>query len=392
MAAALFDKAREAHLAGRTAEAEAGYRKAIARGQEPRASAVNLGTLLNDQYRFAEARELLEYALRLRPDRVDTLRALGRTLVGLLDGAAAEPVLRRATELDPSSDTIKYRLGWALLMQGRYLEGWPWLEHRPSRMETNPLARARTPEWKGEPLHGKSILIWGEQGLGDEIQAARFVPWVRELGARRITLAVQAPNVRLLAQTGADAVIPRAGQLNVAVFDYWVLLWSLPGRLGVSWETVPGAPYLTPPAMSAATPPGGEVGVAWEGNPANPNDRQRSIPARGRGEGLPGAVQLAPQGDTLDSLGQLAPLSEVVAVDTAWAHLAGAMGKPVRVLLSAAGQDWRWLPGDDSSPWYPSAKLYRQRRQGDWTEVLAKVRQDLAAGSDRRQDVGPRGG
>jgi hypothetical protein len=371
-----FRRAVEAHRAGRLDEAETAYRAALKAGEQPGPAAYNLGNILNQRFRFEEALEHLRLALRLQPEGPNSLSAMGRAFLGLHDPISAEAALRRSLELDPGNDLVRMRLSWSLLMQGRYLEAWPFWEHRPSRLD-NRILRARFPEWRGEPLRGRSILVWGEQGLGDEIQAARFLPWLREHGPRRITLASLSANVRVLAQTGADQVVSREGPVSGAGFDFWVLIWSLPGRLGVTYDTVPGAPYLRPPNVVRT----GGVGFAWAGNPANPNDLERSVPPEQRGPPIPRGVELRPAGDMLDSLERIAALDEVVAVDTSWAHLAGAMGLPVRLLLSHAGQDWRWMPPGDSSPWYPSARIYRQPTPGEWGSVLTRLRQDLAAPS-----------
>jgi hypothetical protein len=368
-----FREGLEAHRAGRLDEAAVAYRRALAERETP-AAAHNLGVVLSAQYRSGEALGALELADRLRPDHAETLIALGRVMLLLRRHAEAEAILRRALDLAPGNVDAKVRLGWALMMQGRYLEGWPFLESRRARL-ADPLKGVSFPEWQGEPLAGRSVLVWGEQGLGDEIQAARFVRALRERGAGRITIVSNVLNVRLFEQVGADRVIARTDGVSVAGHDVWTLLWSIPGRLGVTLETVPSAPYL---AASGRSLDSGSVGISWRGNAMNPNDRQRSMPDDRLMRLVPGARALEPRGDTLDSLDQLAGLSLVITVDSAWAHLAGAMGKPCWLLLSHAGVDWRWFPEGPSSPWYPSLRLFWQAAPGDWDGVTARVMEALA--------------
>ncbi|MET0272906.1 MAG: tetratricopeptide repeat-containing glycosyltransferase family protein, partial [Phenylobacterium sp.] len=351
-----FQEGLEAHRAGRMDDAAAAYRRALAEQETP-AAAHNLGVVLSAQFLFREALEALELADRLRPDHPQTLIALGRVVMLLRRPREAEVILRRALELAPDSADARVRLGWALMMQGRYLEGWPFLESRRARV-ADPLKGVSFPEWRGEPLDGRSILVWGEQGLGDEIQAARFIPILRERGASAITVVGNALNVRLFEQLGADRVVVREGPMSVAGHDVWTLLWSIPGRLGVTPDTIPNAAYLKSRSGLAADL--GRVGVSWRGNPMNANDRQRSMPDDRLMRLVPGAVALEPRGDTLDSLDQIANLSLVITVDSAWAHLAGAMGKPCWLLLSHAGVDWRWFPEAATTPWYPSVRLFWQ--------------------------------
>lgn len=285
---------------------------------------------------------------------------------------AAEDLLRRALTAHPADTHLWRTLAPLLLVQGKYREGFQAFEARGERLLA-PLTRLAYPEWEGAPLAGRSILVGGEQGLGDEIQFARFLPELRGLGASRITLAVASANVRALAQLGADEVIARdAGGVAVPRHDCWVMLASLPHRLGVTLETLSGAPFLTAEPATR-----GGVAIVERGDPAHPNDASRSLPDGLLQAALPRAELLRPQGDVLDSLRRLAGLDVLVTVDTSWAHMAGALGVPCRLLLPRGAVDWRWMRQRSSSPWYASLTLYRQATPGEWRDVIAGATADL---------------
>lgn len=363
---AAFQRGLAAHRAGRLAEAEAAYRETL--GHAPhRAAAHNLGGILSDQFRFPESEWAYRVCLAVKPDYASALSGLSVPLMRMHRLEEAEAAARRALEIAPDDRVAAYRLGLILLRQGRYAEGWPWYESR-STIDDIPLGGVAFPRWSGEPLQGRSILIWGEQGLGDEIQMARFIPTLRELGASRITVACQTENIRLFEAVGADAAMGRFGRVEFPDHDFWTPMLSLPLHLGVTLEKLTGAPYLAKPER-----PRKGVGVAWRGNPRNTNDAHRSMPDARLLSLIPGAIELAPAGDMLDSLHMLAGLEAVVTVDTSWVHLAGAAGIPCHLLLSIFGVDWRWRPGEARSPWYDSVHLHWQTTPGDWDAPVRKV-------------------
>lgn len=275
-----------------------------------------------------------------------------------------EAVLRAAVEADPANAEHWWNLGEAILIQGRYPEGFRFTEARPDRLKSM-LLKSGVPEWEGGPLAGRSILVYGEQGIGDEIMFSRFIPALRRLGASRISLAVLSVNARALRQIGADEVIARDGGTHIPTPDCWVMLGSLPHRLGVSLENLSGRPYLT------ASPRGrGGVAIVERGSPAHKNDRNRSMPAGLLQSAFPRATLLEPVGDTLDSLERLAALDLLITADTSWAHMAGALGVPCWVLLAHGYVDWRWMRRRSDSPWYDSLRLFRQPMLGDWGSVV----------------------
>jgi hypothetical protein len=208
------------------------------------------------------------------------------------------------------------------------------------------------------------------------IMYARFLA---ELKARGIAPTVVVPPalVRLFEPLGVELVSTGTGG-NLPQPDAWTLMGSLPWRLGVTLESLPSAPYL------AAAPRGpGGIGVVWRGSPTHRNDATRSLPPKLGAEllTLPGAVDLDPAAtgarDLADTAEIVAGLDQVITVDTAVAHLAGALGRPVSILLPKLNTDWRWLRGRPDSPWYPSARLYRQETARDWRPVLDAVTRDL---------------
>lgn len=262
-----------------------------------------------------------------------------------------------------------------LLRRGDYAELWRLHENRTSRTE-GPIARCRTPEWRGEPLAGKRLMVFGEQGMGDEIQFGRFLPRVKALGAH-VTAAVLPANRRLFAeQLGADETLDRSETRTFAA-DYVVGLLSLPHRLECHDEASLGrAPYLMAPAPRRK----GGVGVVWRGEPRHPNDANRSMPSPDLLMSLPGATLIEPDGDAIDSLNLLAGLDALVTVDTSWAHLAGALGLPCHILLPYIAPDWRWDTVRSDSAWYGSVRLHRQREPSGWEALVTDVRAALAAG------------
>jgi hypothetical protein len=215
-----------------------------------------------------------------------------------------------------------------------------------------------------------------EQGFGDQIMFARFV---RRLAALRAEVSILAPQplARLFAALPAR-VITATGEVTIPRHDYWIMPGSLPGRLGVTEQTLPATPYLPGAAGGAG------VGIAWRGDPRHPNDAHRSLPPElGRTLlNLPGAISLLPEdteaADFAATADMVRGLARVITFDTSIAHLAGAMGKPTWVLLPALNCDWRWQGGRADTPWYPSVRLFRQPAPGAWGPVLDAVHAALA--------------
>lgn len=331
-----FDRARAAQDAGDMAGAEALYRTALS--EEPAKAANELGTLLFSRGRDAEAAALFTQAMEAAP-------------------RWAKP---------------RFNLGLVRLMQGDYAAGWALHEARRQVPESGtrelPLP---WPEWRGEPLAGRRIVVLGEQGFGDQIMFARFLAPLRAMGAqvRYFCAAEVAPLI--------DGAVFELDDEVAA--DFWVLAGSLPHRLGVSLATLP-----PPLAVEAGgiVDAGGGIGVMARGRPQHGNDANRSLDEASAarlqilGRDLSPAATGA--GDFLQTARIVAGLDLVISVDTAVAHLAASMGKPTWILLPAVGTDWRWLRDRTDSPWYPSARLFRQGAAGDWRAVLEAVEAALS--------------
>jgi len=339
----------------------------------------NLGAVLLGLERFEAAERAFRDALARKPDMASALHRLGNLLQATGRWDEAEPLYGRALKLDPQLWRAQLDLAHTHLGRGDFKQGWPLFEARRNlgdvHIDAPPFAR----QWQGEPLAGRSILVWPEQGFGDQIQFVRFVP---ELARRGAEVTLVAPRELSALFTGLGVqVIERSDGMALAEPNYWTWLQSIPGRLGVTIEDLPGPPYLAAPADRRERwrdfAPRGGVGVMWQGR-ATPNPH-RSLPSFETLRPLADAgaelidLQPPPGGDFADVAAQMEGLDLIVSVDTAAAHLAGALGKPCWILLPWFNADWRWMQGRADSPWYPSARLFRQPAHGDWASVVAEL-------------------
>jgi Flp pilus assembly protein TadD len=394
----------------RLAEAEAAYRKAIELKPDFEKAHSNLGVLFKETGRIAEAKVAYRYAIELKPDYPEAHNNIGVLHKDDLLFAEAEAAYRRALSLKPDYANAQWNLGLLLLTVGRYGEAWPYYESRyhPNRTEgVSHLPKLAFPQWKGESLQGKSLLIWPEQGLGDFIQFARFLPRIKELGASRITLLCHPPLKPLLETVSAvDHVI--VDFADAGTHDFWVLPLSLPLHLDITLETLPARlPYVRalPERLERwhrrLPAKGLKVGLVWKGNPQHLNDANRSLPSlkvlaplwsvpginyislqKGAGEeevqqhaadlpiiDLGSAIE-----DLADTAAIVAQLDLVICVDTVVAHVAGALGKPCWLLVPAVETDWRWFVEGTDSPWYPGVmRIFRQSSPHDWSETVKEL-------------------
>jgi tetratricopeptide (TPR) repeat protein len=399
-------------LAGleRYEEAIAEFDSAVAAAPANPVAHYNRGIALFSLGRYADAVASYDRALSATPDHVKALNNRGLALQALNRYPEALTSYGRALELQKDYADAHFNQALALLTVGDFRRGFEKYEWRWRRTGM-PLERRGhgRPLWLGEyPLQRKTILLQAEQGLGDTIQFARYVPVLARTGAK-VVLEVQPELVPLLKQVeGAASVVPRGQPLPA--FDVHCPLGSLPLALKTEPATVPAEiPYVkadeTRIAKWRARIGGGDrpkVAVAWSGNVRHSNDRNRSIALsqlaplwstdRVRFFGiqrelrsqdsnlLAGEARVTPVGSELDDFADtaavLALVDLVITVDTSVAHLAGAMGRPVWILLPFS-PDWRWALEGESSRWYPSARLFRQPALGDWASVVERIRGEV---------------
>lgn len=369
----------------------------------------NLGMALTDLGRFAEAEECYQEALRLNPAYYEAHANLGSLYKeqGRLDEALAS--YQMALWLQPDSASAHWNRSLAWLQKGDYENGWREYEWRWRRTGTRERQFPR-PRWDGSPLAGRTILLWSEQGLGDTIQFVRYAAALQEQGAK---VVLECPGILVTLLSGCRGVnrIVAEGE-PLPDFDVHAPLMSLPAILDTNLQTVPAeVPYLA--ADQERLEKWGKwvgrvsefkVGIAWQGNPHQLWDHHRSVPlsqfaplAQVPGARLFslqkvfGTEQIASAGFAVtelngdwdlpgaaftDTAAVMTQLDLVVTVDTATAHLAGALGVPTWLALSVVS-DWRWLRDREDSPWYPTMRLFRQRQVGEWAPVFERMAGEL---------------
>lgn len=398
---------------GEAAAAEQHYRLALTLNPCSVQAWINYAALRLKEQDFGEAEAFYREALRLDPGNSSAWSGLGVVLATLKQEAEAEACYRQALRHQPDHRLSQFNLAYLLLRQGRFEEGWPCFEARASYAA---LARLLpVPRWQGEPLAGRHILIGVEGGYGDMIQFVRYVRLLKSAGAAKISLLCQTALKRLFAHLPAvNRVIGLDEAWPEADWDCWVPALSLPYGFKTRLETIPAQlPYLSLPDERIAAwaeslnalPPGLRVGLVWQGNPHFENDRERSLPSLDCLRplwSLPGiqfvslqtearaAIQIQAQQQAILDLGArvadfedtaaiIMQLDLVISVDTAVAHLTGALGRPCWVLLPYLKTDWRWLGERDDSPWYPGVlRLFRQPSAGDWLTPIQALRAALA--------------
>jgi tetratricopeptide (TPR) repeat protein len=412
---------------GQPEEALAYYDQALRLRPDYAKAHINRGVARVACGRLDEAARDLEHGVALDPDRAEAHASLAGVLAVQQHFEEALAHNTRALTLNPQYAEAEWNRALIWLQLGDYARGWPAYEARWRCRHTQPLPAFPQPRWDGGALEGKTVLLYAEQGLGDTLHFVRYVPLVRARGAGRVILQCQNALLPLLSRSrGLDQVV--GWGTPPPAFDVYAPLLSLPGLFHTTLETIPATvPYVFPDPELVAhwrrqlVPLRGlRVGIAWQGSPRYAWDRHRSVPlapfeplARVPGVQLvslqkgPGSEQLPALGGRfpvvslgdrldetagpfMDTAAVLANLDLVVSVDTAVAHLAGAMGVPVWLALTYTPH-WCWLLGREDNLWYPTARLFRQTRHGDWAGVFARLTDALRQFAVDRPRVRPIG-
>ncbi|MBN3858351.1 tetratricopeptide repeat protein [Paraburkholderia sp. Ac-20340] len=420
-AALHFNLANALRALGEEAAAIAHYRQAVELAPNYAAAWVNLGTALGQTGDYREAESCYRQAVALEPNAAN-LVCLGAALGAQGRNDEEAPYYEQALALDPDHADARQNLVWLKLKRGEYREGWAEYARRWRAIDYAPFDIEGIAQWQGEPLDGKRVLLVHEQGFGDQIQ---FVRYASELAARgaSVDVCITQP-LQVLAQSVPGVHRAWTGK-PAGDYDYWLYVMSAPAACGTELDTIPATvPYLFArdgeieawkPRVQAAMQADVErqsgkaaghrnIGLVWAGSSTFYNNRNRSVAlgafapllalektswfslqkdpaARAQIAALENGAVIHDFGDDLRDFGDTAALimnlDLVITVDTSVAHLAGALGKPVWILVPANGE-WRWLEKRTDSPWYPTARLFRQQEVGDWTTAIEAVREALA--------------
>lgn len=397
-------------------EAENCYGKVIAYNPKHLGAYNNLGVMLHEIKRWKESETFYAKALALDENYAEAYRNLGLLFQDLKRFDEAEACFRKALTHRPNFAEARWSLGMLLLSIGRFEEGWLLYEAR-----YHPDIQARTvhppelayPQWRGESLAGKSIAVWSEQALGDDIQFCRFLPELKASGASCVTLVCK-PALKSLLKTlqGVDRLVDRNEASALPAHDFWTLMFSIPLHLGTTVETLPAQTpylfakpeYLQVASASLADCSDFKIGVCWRGSALYKADADRSpgiepfkrlfevanarffalMPgvreeflsvARGKGHDLGHEIDAhTPAFEETAAI--IHHLDLIISSDTSIVHLAGALGKPVWVVLPFVA-DWRWMADREDTPWYPQMRLFRQTDRGDWKSVFDRIAEKL---------------
>lgn len=405
------------HRQGELSNAATSFKSALALDSDYTGAKLNLANTLRILGQLNEARQLQESVLAASPESTEALNNLATTFQDLGQPNQALACLEKASSLDPTLPHIKWNTALAQLLLGDYTNGWANFEHRWNGCAnlkdayTKPLDKA----WRGEDLQGKTLLLWAEQGFGDTLQFVRFAENVLNMGAK-VILEVQKELVGLLQNTFQTTTVIASGQDSPS-FDYHCPMMSLPFNLSITLDSLKSrTPYLLADKKRSAywkkklkSTQGKKVGLVWAGSSRGGNielvaiDARRSLQLSALSSlfNIPGysffslqkgehSRQITELGlnekitdfsdewqDFQDTAAFITNLDMVISVDTAVAHLAGALGKETW-LLNRHDTCWRWLAERDDSPWYPELRQFRQPSAGDWETVTGEVAKALA--------------
>ena len=372
---------------------------------------IEQGNQLRAEHEPEQALKCYAQVLVEDPDNAAAFCNYGNVMRELGHPQRAIPFLQNSILLDPSNITTQFNLAVAYLLSGDYQRGWAQYETRwkfEHLAGTDP--KFTQPRWRVEDIRDKTILVVGEQGHGDCIQFSRFIFNLHALGAK-VKLQVTDGLIPLLGNSGMIQQIGRYSD-DMGEFDYWVPIMSIPGILGVTVDNVPRIQsYLTASQelvqawqKRLGSKTRMRVGFSWSGRKDSWIHQHKSVPfpvildmiktnpqydwinlqvdASPEEEAQLSEVGVTRYPGTITSFADTAALmmhmDVVVSVDTAISHLAGALGRPTWIMLNQYGLDWRWLLHRDDSPWYTTARLFRQPARGDWTSVTKKISQFLS--------------
>ena len=368
----------------------------------------NLGTALQNLGRYEESLEWFDRAIALRPDFALALHNKGHSLTELQRVDEAFACYARSLEIDPENPKTQWNVALLQMLVGDFEPGWVGRESR-WKLGLMHDPQFTQPRWLGGSIEGKTILLYADEGIGDSFQFARYIPMVAALGARVIVVAA-APACSLMSRLdGVAECLPKKAMLPA--FDVYCHISSLPLAFKTTLKTIPAAvPYLPAPAgdlridWERRLGPRNRlrVGLVWSGSAGHINDHNRSMPLRELTKTLDVDAmfvslqkdlrdqdkEILAGGDIIDLTDSLSDFGEtsalvscldlVISVDTSVAHLAGGLGCPVWILLPYS-PDYRWLYNREDSPWYPTARLFRQTEEREWPSVVKQVRTELGA-------------
>ena len=394
---------------GRFEQAEADNRQSLRLNPGDADTHNNLGTVLQKLGRYQESLEWYDRAIALRPNHVLALKGKASSLVELRRLEEASACYARCLALDPENADARWNLALLQMLTGDFRAGWVGREARwKAGFMRDPILPQ--PLWLGDgSIEGATILLYGDEGIGDTLQFARYIPGVADLGAR-IILAVADPVCSLLSRLkGVAECIPKTSALPA--FDVHCPISSLPLAFKTTLETISAVvPYLPAPDQQRVeqweqrlgSHTRFRVGLVWSGNAGHANDHNRSVRLRDltkildvdanfvslQKEVRDGDREILAGADIVDMTEQLSDFEEtsalaccldlVISVDTSVAHLAGALGRQVWILLPFT-PDYRWMFDREDSPWYPTARLFRQTETRDWSNVVDRLRVELGA-------------
>jgi len=409
-----FQRGNELYSQGKLNEAIAAYRQCVALQKEFPNARFNLGVALGDAGEYEEAASNLKEVVEAEPERAEAHNSLGFVFARKREIDKAIACYERAIELQPKYAQAHMNLGMCLLQAGDYARGFEEYEWRRQTPQF-PSVRSPHPSWDGRPAPEKTLLIYNEQGAGDAIQFARYLPLAAER-CKRLIVACRPDLSSVFATIPGVAAICQPAEIKVGDFDTHLPMLSLPRVFGTTLETIPAkTPYIDAAALrrrkenfslTLSRSSGPKIGIVWAGSPINRTDRQRScaveqflpiLRVRGveffslqKGEhakdlaNLPSDISVRNLDPLLGDFGDLAVIIDqldlVIGVDTAAVHMAGALAKPVWTVLSAEVADWRWGLTGETTPWYPAMQLFRQEKAGDWAGLFQRV---AAAFSER---------